>query len=425
MNRLVIISMIFLVGAGCTSREPVKRRQFATQDKKTVTRSSKGSVHPLSFRSRPGTIREASLISLKPATSDSRIPSIIPGKRAPEDTDFSCRLEALRTLDLDLREPVNKKFLLSYIENGPYTSMITLSHEKYLTIQFDNDIFDYTDRFFTSGLRVEFIGPGFRNNPLNYLMIPYWRQCINYYGINVVQNIYTPSTTLKGGILKGDRPYAGILYFGTFKISNDAEKKLRQSSELQLGILGPSSLGGALQVSFHNSTPQNNEPLGWEYQIQNDLLLNYSASLEKGILTSRNCEINLHSSGILGTVFTNISGGVYLRAGLFNPYFDQLFFSKRALNLQRKTRNFQCYLFFDFKGRFVAYDATLQGGLFNRSSSYTIPSADLNRLILEGSAGLIVSYGGIQIKGEQFLLSPEFQNGWWHKWLSIQLAFSF
>jgi hypothetical protein len=44
---------------------------------------------------------------------------------------------------------------------------------------------------------------------------------------------------------------------------------------------------------------------------------------------------------------------------------------------------------------------------------------------MEGSAGIVFSYGGIQIKGEQFLLSPEFENGWWHKWLSIQVGFSF
>jgi hypothetical protein len=200
---------------------------------------------------------------------------------------------------------------------------------------------------------------------------------------------------------------------------------VRQSSELQAGILGPSSLAGALQITFHTSTPQNNEPLGWEYQIRNDVLLNYSLTLEKGILSSRNLEINLNSTGILGTVQTHVSGGAFLRTGWFNPYFDQLFFSKRALNIQRNHKNLQGYFFISLKGRFIAYDATLQGGLFNRSSPYTIPAPEIKRIVMEGSAGIVFSYGGIQIKGEQFLLSPEFENGWWHKWLSIQVGFSF
>ena len=314
---------------------------------------------------------------------------------------------------------------IPYTDSIPFPSEITLSREYYVYIQLDNDIFNYTDRFYTNGIRIDFISPAFRFNPLNYLMIPYWDKSLNYYGIRGVQNIYTPSTTLTDSIKPGDRPYAGFLFLGTYKISNDRENRVRFTRELQLGIIGPSSLGGALQISFHSSTPQNHKPIGWEYQIQDDLLLNYRIKLEKGLVAEKAIEMNIQMEGILGTVYTYLQGGFYFRTGWLNPYFSQLFFSREKINHQRKARNIQAYLFFNTNGRLWAYNATLEGGLFNKNSPYIIPASQINRLIFEGSAGIAFSWGGFELRGEQFVLSPEFQNGWWHKWLSIRLSFSF
>jgi len=423
MNRLVLIGFLIIFLSGCALDEPVDIGIQTTEPQKNYPRKVYRSYHPLSFVRSPETV----LISRMPELPEEEPWEHVPKHMIRRYPQLVPALEMLRdeNIVLDLNEPVSRKYLKSFVENGPFKSMITLSHESCFRLQLDNDIFNYTDRFFTSGLRADLIVPAFRSNPLNFLMIPYWNEGINYYGICVVQNIYTPSTTLTGGILPGDRPYAGYLYVGSYKITNDVSTRIRLSSELQIGIIGPSSLGGALQIAFHTNTPQNKPPLGWEYQIQNDLLLNYRAMIEKGILTTRYLEANLHATGMLGTVITNISGGIYLRTGLFNPYFRNLFLSKWSLNKKRGARDFQCYFFINPGGRFVGYDATLQGGVFNRTSIYTLSSGDMNRLLFLGSAGLTITHGGIQIKGEQFLLSPEFKNGWWHKWLSVGLTYSF
>ena len=212
--------------------------------------------------------------------------------RTNSDSLFIRRLNYLRShrIDLDLNEPVSKKYLLSAIENQKFPSLITRSNESFLQINFDNDIIDYTDRFYTNGIRIDWITPGMQMNPLNFCMIPYWRSGQNYYGISLVQNMYTPSTTKIGGILYGDRPYAAYLFFGSFKITNDAVHNFRQTSELDLGIIGPNSYGEWVQRSFHNSIPTNNEPLGWEYQIKNDVVLNYSHGFEKGLFNSNNID---------------------------------------------------------------------------------------------------------------------------------------
>lgn len=327
-------------------------------------------------------------------------------------------------IDIDLNEPVSKEFLLFSTENEKFSSMIMLSREKFLKISFDNDILDYTDRFYTNGIRFDYINPIFQQFPLTKLMVPYWRSGTNYYGISLVQNMYTPSTTKVEGISFGDRPYAAYLYFGTFKITNDPVKKFRQTSELDIGVIGPYSFGEYIQKSFHNEVPTNSSPLGWEYQVKNDLVLNYHLSYEKGIYNRKNFDLNLNGTGSLGSLYTNISGGFLFRAGFQNPYFTNLGQAKRKINKENKLRNTQFVFFISSRGKFIGYDATLQGGFFNKSSEYTIRSQNISRIVFQGSAGITFVYSGIRFDIEQFLLSPEFHNGWWHKWVHIAFTFS-
>jgi len=255
-------------------------------------------------------------------------------------------------------------------------------------------------------------------------MVPYWRSGTNYYGISLVQNMYTPSTTKVDGILFGDRPYAAYLYLGTFKITNDPLKHFRQRSELDIGVIGSYSFGEYIQKSFHNEVPTNSVPLGWEYQIKNDLVLNYSLTYEKGIYNRKYIEIVLNGAGALGTLYTNISGGFLLRTGLQNPYFVNLGQAKRKTNKENHLRNTQILFFVTSNGKLIGYDATLEGGLFNKSSEYTLSSSDISRLVYQGSAGITIVYSGVRLDIEQFILSPEFKDGLWHKWVHLAFTFS-
>ena len=345
--------------------------------------------------------------------------------RENNDSIFISRLNFLisNRLELDLNEPVSKNFLFSAIGTLKSPSLITVSNESFLTVNFDNDILDYTDRFYTNGIKIDLIAPGLRMNPLGWAMIPYWGSGKNYYGITVVQNMYTPSTTKIGGILYGDRPYSAYLYLGSFKITLDPDHTFRQTSELDIGIIGPKSYGEWVQSSFHKSIPTNNEPLGWEYQIRNDLVLNYSIKMEKGIWSRKNVDVLLSSCGEVGTLYTNLSGGFQFRAGWLNPFFSNMGVAKKVALKEKGLRKFQFIFFIKGSGKIVGYDATLEGGLFNRSSAYTLPAREISRVLLQSSSGISVSYNGFRIDLEQFVLSPDFHNGWWHKWVHLSLAF--
>jgi hypothetical protein len=350
-------------------------------------------------------------------TADRRPPTL--------DTTFIRRLrqQASSGQEIDLREPVSRAYLLSSVENPEFSSMILLSHDRSIRINFDNDILDNTDRYYTNGIRFDFISPYLRQSPLSWLMIPYWGKGINYYGVSIGQNMYTPFSTKVGGIHQGDRPYAAYLFIGGFKISNDPGKKFRQTSEIDLGVIGPSSFGDFVQKSFHNSVPTNNEPLGWEYQIQDDLVLNYNLAYEKGIFSNRRTDFNLDVTGALGTLYTNMAGGFQFRAGLMNPYFGSYGYSRMKVDKAQGYSKLQIFVFITSLGKLVGYDATLEGGMFNRSSIYTLTSSDLYRLTYQGTVGFTLSYAGVRLDVEQFLLSPEFHGCAWHKWVHIGVTF--
>ena len=342
------------------------------------------------------------------------------------DSIFTAHLDYLRSnrIEADPGEPVNIERLSKPSANGAFPSMITLSRESFLRISFDNDILDYTDRFYTNGIRIEIIAPGLRSNPLTRLLVPFRGNGTNHYGLAIVQNMYTPSTTKIGGILYGDRPYAAYLYVGSFKISSDPVSHYRQTSSIDLGIIGPNSYGEWVQRTFHNSVPTNDEPLGWEYQVQNDAVINYDVALEKGLVNEKHIEVIATGSGCLGTLYTNLAAGVQFRGGLLNPYFSNLGVARKSVLTRQGLRRVQCFFFVKGTGRLVGYDATLQGGMFNHSSVYLIPGSQVSRAVFQGSGGLSLSFDGIRLDLEQFLLSPEFRNGWWHKWVHVGITFA-
>ena len=356
-----------------------------------------------------------------------RVDSISQAEARRELPERINRIQAIRKdgITPDYHEPITRKYLEGRAGENPFPTMIELSRESGLTVNFDNDILNYTDRFYTNGIRIDFISPSLHANPVAGLLLPYPKNAVNYYGLSLVQNMFTPSTTKTGGILYGDRPYAAYLYLSTFKITNDLPRKYRQYSELSLGIIGPGSYGEWVQRSFHNSVPTNHEPLGWEFQIKNDVAANYRIDLDKGIWSGRNAGIITTAGGSLGTLYTHFQGGIHVRAGWFNPWFISPLPMGAAARQGLGLRSFECTFFIKTAGRVVGYNATLQGGLFNKSSVYTIPDRQISRFVLRSSAGINLSWRGLGMDVEQFLLSPEYSGGLWHKWVHIALKFSF
>ena len=188
-------------------------------------------------------------------------------------------------------------------------------------------------------------------------------------------------------------------------------------SALNVGVMGPLSFGEKVQSTVHYL-----EPTGWEYQVQNSLLINYYFGVEKGLYSSSNLELNLGGQANLGTLYDKIGGGFYFRTGSFLPVYQgpMTICCNRA-----KRRQLQYWFFMSGKADFIAYDATLQGGMFNNISPYVLKNSDLNRMVFTGSIGVALYYNNLGVELENIYLSPEFKGAQYFGYGRIKLVANF
>jgi hypothetical protein len=283
-----------------------------------------------------------------------------------------------------------------------------------ITIIMGNDLFNLTDYYYTSGVGMEIIHPVFSFLFTRNLLLPFSTESTDYYGFSLIQDLYTPYDIEDTRIQYGDRPFAAYLCLGFSKTSLFHEKTLRLRSQLHLGVIGPAALGSFSQDIFHSL-----EPAGWVNQVKNDIVINYNMSFTKGIVNDNNFELGTVASGRAGTLFTDISLGVTMRVG------NGLSTFKYYTPLENKERKFRYDIFLNLSGRAKGYDATLQGGLFNRTSVHVIPDGNMERFLFVPSAGANLTYSIIHLRLEQLYSSPEFIGGKHHFFGRISLGISF
>ncbi|MGN6566315.1 MAG: lipid A-modifier LpxR family protein [Flavipsychrobacter sp.] len=155
-------------------------------------------------------------------------------------------------------------------------------------------------------------------------------------------------------------------------------------------------------------------PHGWKYQVHNDVAINYEADYEKQLVSAGNI-FSLDADGLarIGTINDKASIGFTTIIG----YFDSPFQTRIV-----QGKNFRIYAYDHTQINLVGYDATMEGGLFNRSSPYTIEPGDLTRITFQNRFGFVVVYRRIYLEYFQSYLSREFKTGDYHVWGGVQLA---
>lgn len=73
----------------------------------------------------------------------------------------------------------------------------------------------------------------------------------------------------------------------------------------------------------------------------------------------------------------------------------------------------------------IGYDATLQGGVFNNDSPYTIPSEEITRLTGQFNYGFILKTKTLYFEYSRTVLTREFDSGSPTKWGGIRIGFTF
>jgi hypothetical protein len=98
-------------------------------------------------------------------------------------------------------------------------------------------------------------------------------------------------------------------------------------------------------------------------------------------------------------------------------------FNKRFMPVIKKGKA-EYYLYWQSRVNFTGYDASMQGGLFNRKSPYTIAANDINRITFQADAGVIVNFKKLYLSYTQSFLTKEFRTGRYHRWGGISIGFA-
>jgi len=291
---------------------------------------------------------------------------------------------------------------------------------RYMRLHYENDYFTATDIYYTQGLNFEIVAPSYRKFLLSKLLLA-TKKGISQSGIAVEHNGYTPTSIKSNEILYGDRPFAAAIMLKSFAMTSDTVHNCRITSSLTLGIIGPAAGGYEMQRSIHRWI-NGQEPFGWQYQIQNDAIVNYELGIEKNIMSSGNSFLlNGLVNARLGTLNSKASAGFVIMAGRLTNTIVSIFSKEKCVS----KRKVFFHLYVQPLINMVGNDATLQGGLFNTQSPYTISSPEITRVTYQVNYGGILSFGSIQLDYFKTAISREFETGGTHRWGGIRVGVKF
>ncbi|TRX36865.1 lipid A deacylase LpxR family protein [Flavobacterium sp. ZT3R18] len=304
--------------------------------------------------------------------------------------------------------------LLSFSQRIDNTaSFRKIKSDHYFRYHYDNDFFANTDYYYTQGHNLELVSPKLFKNPINKLFVKL-KNSEQKYGLSIEQIGFTPTSLKLDEILYDDRPFAAAAMLKSFLVSTDTIHKTTLSSILTIGIIGPYALGKEIQTEIHEWINRG-VPYGWQYQIKNDLILNYEISHEKQLYRLNNLfALNSNAKLRLGTMNTNISGGLTTTFGKINSPFISL----------KNNNNFQIYGYWQGLVTAVGYDASLQGGLFNQKSPYVITDQNMERFTFQKNFGIVLHHKKLYLEYYRSWLSKEFETGGTHSWGGFRIGFT-
>ena len=197
-------------------------------------------------------------------------------------------------------------------------------------------------------------------------------------------------------------------------ITTNQEKKSRFTSSFSLGIIGPGAFGKEMQVGIHKATG-NKIPLGWQNQIKSDVVINYEVGYEKQLVKYQDLfSLQGTVNAKIGTLFTNASVGFNSTFGIINAPFSS----------SSKRNSFVLYAYAQPVLNLIGYDATLQGGVFNKQSPYTILSGVVERLTAQFNYGIVLKTKTLYFEYSRSVITKEFTSEDSYKWGGVKVGFT-
>lgn len=297
-----------------------------------------------------------------------------------------------------------------------------------LTINWENDVFTGTDRYYTNGILAGLSTPYLPDDPPKRHMPGWSYPVINRLpfvnnpaarratSLSFGQLIFTPEDVLTRELVADDRPYAGYL-FGGIGFSSIIKNRLA-TWQFNVGVVGPASLARETSDFIHRlvgGTPAQ----GWENQLANEPALEAICQTKWRVSASQNesgfgHDLISHAGGRLGNVAVYANGGVEYRLGwnlpanfgnggirsgvVPNPAFTQTDAGKRG-NIRTSL-----HFFGKVDGRLVLRDIFLDGNNFRASHS-----VDKENVVADLKAGIAWNYKRYKCSFAYTLRTREFK----------------
>jgi len=257
-------------------------------------------------------------------------------------------------------------------------SQTVRSDVDWMAATLDNDFFVGSDNGYTNGLylslfdvreisSVESIKPDFWVRPLLW--------SITFDDVNTAVNSYTIGQTMNTPrditvAIPDDQelPYSALLAMTNNYVTIGTAYADRIGTTV--GIIGPSALGAEVQKLVHELIGSD-EPLGWETQLKDELVFQFSRARAWRSWVSNSGHIDAISTAEfgIGTLRSAVNFGMTLRSGrgLARSYATTLFDSSRTAN--PGAVNGGWYLYGGLNGGFIFNQIFTDGNTYRDSRS--------------------------------------------------------
>lgn len=243
-----------------------------------------------------------------------------------------------------------------------------------ISLSLDNDSLLGSDRGYTNGLFFKFNSSSTVDikNSSPFIMktigrwLPLQQKTNKGWGITVGQQIWTPTDLTSPFEGENDRPFTGFLFIkaNIFEFSAESANKYR----LMLGAVGPDALGENSQKFFHSLIGAQ-KPMGWDRQIENQTVFNFSYEGQRLLTRSAGWFDKDYDTGFSGRVnIGNYQSEIALGSTIrWGDYLHESFASVGAMpgnyidpSVLSKSRYGQFY-YLSFEVRYRFQDITIDG----------------------------------------------------------------
>jgi hypothetical protein len=229
--------------------------------------------------------------------------------------------------------------------------------------------------------------------------------------------MFTPADPVPTALIEDDRPYAGWLYLG---FGYHARSRLRMDSlELNLGVVGPSSLAEEAQNFIHDLRGFDRFN-GWDNQLSDEPGVQLIYELKRQLLpdcilpVGMECDLIGHTGFSLGNVATYLNAGGEFRLGWdipadfgtssLRPGGSNSAPSSRWDPRLRDLPFGGIHAFVSLDGRLVGRDITLDGNTFENSHS-----VDKRYLVGDAAVGVSGLFYGFKLSFARVFTSEVFE----------------